>query len=383
MVNNIWREFVRGELSIILLNIIQREIESFCKFIVINNLSLENMNDHPVIKQSLVEDDISELKHLIKQEFIFIISGKTVSCRVIHFKSEYKRIVGYRDYKIRLKSSSEAETRIEKLDKFFHALNGLIHVRNVYAHDNSPINDTGFALNAAAQTFTILESCTSLNPGEITPVQKNLKKLFDEIIVHENLGNESFEDEEKNPKNEVEQDKLVDISESVKKIFEKQDQLSSKLDKIKLLVSNEINETSFSEKKISKKNSKTTTKITKLPELKKTNFELHDALDREVSDLREEAALASQSLSPLQAQRELLTLQKKFKAKFKCENWENLAQGPFREVILNFKIKNIEDLLKSEPVALRYERYKDSFNKQIESDLGKEFVSILERILFD
>ena len=133
----------------------------------------------------------------------------------------------------------------------------------------------------------------------------------------------------------------------------------------------------------SKKNSKTTTKITKLPELKKTNFELHDALDREVSDLREEAALASQSLSPLQAQRELLTLQKKFKAKFKCENWENLAQGPFREVILNFKIKNIEDLLKSEPVALRYERYKDSFNKQIESDLGKEFVSILERILFD
>ena len=355
---------------------------------MVNNLSLEDMYNHPVIKQSLVEDDISELKHLIKQEFNFKISSKTISCRVIQFKNEYKKTVGYRDYKIRLKSSSDIETRIEKLDKFFHALNGLIHVRNVYAHDNSPINDTGFALNAAAQTFTILESCTSLNPGEITPIQKNLKTLFNEIIVHENLGNESFEDEEENPKNDIKQDKLGEISGFVEKIFEKQDKLSLKIDKIKLLISNERNEFAISEKKISKKvkankNSKTIKEITNLPKLKNTNLKLHDALDKEDNDLREEASLASQSLSPLQAQRELLTLQKKLKAKFKCENWENLAQGPFREVILNFKIKKIEDLLKNKIVAIRYERYKDSFNKQIESDLGQEFETILERILFD
>ena len=387
MVNNIWREFVRGELSLILLNVIQRELESFCKFITANNLSHEDINNHPVIKQSLVEDDISELKHLIKQEFNFKVSSKTIGCRVIQFKNEYRKTVGYRDYKIKLKSSSEVETRIEKLDKFFHALNGLIHVRNVYAHDNSPINDTGFALNAAAQTFTILESCTSLNPEEIVPIQKNLKKLFNEIIVHENLGNDSFKDAEENPKEEIEQDKIEITSKSVEKIFEKQDQLSSKLDLIKSIVSEERNKASVMEKNVLKrvenKTPKTKEVILDLPELKKKGLESREALDREDNDLREEASLASQSLSPLQAQRELLALQKKFKAKFKCENWENLAQGPFREVILNFKIKKIEDLLKNKTVAERYERYRDSFDKQIESDLGKEFVSILERILFD
>ena len=56
-------------------------------------------------------------------------------------------------------------------------------------------------------------------------------------------------------------------------------------------------------------------------------------------------------------------------------------QKSIREKILkDIELKEQQKKLRAKE---RYERYKDSFNKQIESELGKEFVSILKRILFD
>ena len=48
-----------------------------------------------------------------------------------------------------------------------------------------------------------------------------------------------------------------------------------------------------------------------------------------------------------QAERKFIALQKKIKRKFKCENWENISQGPIRLEVLNEEISSKEDWLKN------------------------------------
>ena len=78
----------------------------------------------------------------------------------------------------------------------------------------------------------------------------------------------------------------------------------------------------------------------------------------------------------------MLSLQRKFKAEFQCKNWENLAQGPWREQVIENKIKTMEDFLNNEVIKVRYEEYKEIIDKQINSKYGEEFFDIIARILF-
>ena len=79
---------------------------------------------------------------------------------------------------------------------------------------------------------------------------------------------------------------------------------------------------------------------------------------------------------------ELIKYQSKFKNKFKCKNWENLAQGPFREEIFNHKITNKKSFLENDFVQKRYGHHSKVMDAQIDSDLGEEFFSTLSRIIF-
>ena len=47
-------------------------------------------------------------------------------------------------------------------------------------------------------------------------------------------------------------------------------------------------------------------------------------------------------LTPQQAVNEMVDYQRKFKEKFKCANWQNLAQGPFRNEIITNEINSKE-----------------------------------------
>ena len=86
-------------------------------------------------------------------------------------------------------------------------------------------------------------------------------------------------------------------------------------------------------------------------------------------------------LTPQQALYEMLLLQKAMKRKFKCKNWENLAQGPFRELIIKEKIKNKEEFFKNQFIRNRYNENKHVMDELIESKLGEEFFGILSRLI--
>ena len=87
-------------------------------------------------------------------------------------------------------------------------------------------------------------------------------------------------------------------------------------------------------------------------------------------------------LTPQQAVNEMVDYQRKFKEKFKCANWQNLAQGPFRNEIITNEINSKEAFLNNSFVNDRYLDHKEEIDLQINSELGEEFFSILSRILF-
>ena len=76
-------------------------------------------------------------------------------------------------------------------------------------------------------------------------------------------------------------------------------------------------------------------------------------------------------------------LQKRIKKETRCENWENLAQGPIRKEILNNKICRLEDFMENHLIYEKYNKHKDIMLAQIESEAGTEFFSILERITWN
>ena len=88
------------------------------------------------------------------------------------------------------------------------------------------------------------------------------------------------------------------------------------------------------------------------------------------------------SYTPQQAIAEMLSCQKKFKQNFDCENWQNLAQGPFRREILENKLKTKKEFLTNPFIKQRYELHKKVFDEQINSDIGEEFFNILDSVLY-
>ena len=83
-----------------------------------------------------------------------------------------------------------------------------------------------------------------------------------------------------------------------------------------------------------------------------------------------------------QAERELLVLQRELKRRFWCENWENIAQGPFRERIFENKIITREDWLKNEFIKARYDIHSETMNQQLDSDIGRMYFDVLKRIVW-
>lgn len=87
-------------------------------------------------------------------------------------------------------------------------------------------------------------------------------------------------------------------------------------------------------------------------------------------------------LTPQQAIHEMQQFQKKFKQEFTCKNWENIAQGPFRQVILEEKILSSNQFLKNPFIKQRYESHTKIMDDQINSNLGKEFFDLLGSVLY-
>ena len=83
-----------------------------------------------------------------------------------------------------------------------------------------------------------------------------------------------------------------------------------------------------------------------------------------------------------QALNEMLLLQKSIRRKFRCKNWENIAQGPFREMVIKNKIKTKEAFLENEFIQKRYYENKRVMDEIFDSSLGQAFFEVLSKVTY-
>ena len=75
-------------------------------------------------------------------------------------------------------------------------------------------------------------------------------------------------------------------------------------------------------------------------------------------------------------------MQKEIRKKFKCENWENIAQGPIRLEILNEEISSKEEWMKNKFIKDKYSKSKIIMDNQLNSTEGEDYFGILNRIIW-
>jgi len=76
-------------------------------------------------------------------------------------------------------------------------------------------------------------------------------------------------------------------------------------------------------------------------------------------------------------------LQKQIRKETKCENWENIAQGPIRMQILTNNINTLKEYIANDAIGIKFEKHEKIMQEQIDSDLGFKFFQLLERITWD
>jgi len=394
-IDKAWRSFLNGSSIILLRGIIQDTLESFFTFVVKEGLSSQNPSTVPAYRTAQETQDLQRLSGVYTQEFQFNYKGQNFSAKLPSFSHSLRRTIGNENYNSRLDSGEKIVILSNSYTNFFIAARQLGFYRNDDAHKKYKINDTGYALGVASTALQIVE----LSPIEVRNQQSlsilkdNLGSLLKGILKKEdpslNIMEDELEEEQKPSQNidEVNEESnrleslLTFFEEGKEDILEKADKFEALIDKINENIITMRNEYQVIVKKPSELNN--SRKRLEKTESKSISSEVEESIEpidmeNNLSSMKEEF---ESPLTPQQALYEMLLLQKAMKRKFKCKNWENLAQGPFREMIIKEKIKNKEEFFKNQFIRNRYNENKHVMDELIESKLGEEFFGILSRLI--
>ena len=88
-------------------------------------------------------------------------------------------------------------------------------------------------------------------------------------------------------------------------------------------------------------------------------------------------------ISEPDAIRELDRLRKEIKNSFRCDDWQNIAQRSFIKEIFKHEISSKDRWLSNTIIQSRYKKYEYQMKPQIDSEIGKKYFNILERITWD
>lgn len=394
-IDRAWRNFLNGSSILLLRGIIQDTLESFFTFVVKEGLSSQDPSTVPAYRTAQETQDLQRLTGVYMQEFQFNHKGQSFSAKLPSFSHSLRRTIGNENYNSRLDSGEKIVILSNLYTDFFIAARQLGFYRNDDAHKKYKINDTGYALGVASTALQIVElsPIEVRNQQSLTILKDNLGSLLKSILNKEDPSVNILEDEleeEKNPdqninKINMESNKieslLTSFEEGKEDILEKVDRFEALIDKINeniITMRNDyqaiVNKPAGlinGRKKLEETESKSITSEANEP------IELND-IENNPSQMNEEF---ESPLTPQQALYEMLLIQKAIKRKFKCKNWENLAQGPFRELIIKEKIKSKEEFFKNQFIQNRYYENKYIMDEIIESRLGEEFFKILSRLI--
>ena len=419
MIDKYWREFLNGSNIMFVRALIQDTLESFFKFMRENNFYDEDPYRVQAFEKAINTKDLQLIQNIYSQDFSFyyqVPSSKkieSIDARIIQFKDKFKKIIGFEDYNYRLQIGESIVTQLETYTKFFVSARNIGFHRNKESHDKSVIDETGYALEVASDFMTIVD-CTPVTIRDqetLLKLKTTLNRLLKEILNKEDPSILPFED------NEVEEPQaerhgqpkfITNLEEKINEIIEIStdskmgiftvtdilkdlkafsDTANAIQDTQKNIEAGQKNiENILEQQKIDLEDDIYQNSVDGSNVNPKTNFNKDSARYKTISNKKVIKNSPDKSkvapLTPQTALNELIKYQSKFKNKFKCKNWENLAQGPFREEIFNHKITNKKSFLENDFVQKRYGHHSKVMDAQIDSDLGEEFFSTLSRIIF-
>ena len=408
MIDDLWRNFLRGEIVSLEKKLIQEALDNFFSFAIKNKLSDVDPNYNDAFKVAVSTTDLQRINAVWQQKFDFKFKSKHFSASLPSLDWEIKQVMGYEEYLSALEKGDAFVSSVDNYAKFFKAARELTgQIRNTEAHDKRQINDTSYALHVASTAMTIIERSPVpiRNQESLSIIKENLGELMKNIILKENPSITISEDpDDANDKEEIEALEKADAEaeDAMKQYFdtnfasvsESISQLNSVVKNFESDMFNEIQKAW--ETYLERPRDKSTDEIIEAVTGAREKIEelIHKEQEQETSRLHsiskepflkpalEEDKPNQSMLTPQQAVNEMVDYQRKFKEKFKCANWQNLAQGPFRNEIITNEINSKEAFLNNSFVNDRYLDHKEEIDLQINSELGEEFFSILSRILF-
>ncbi len=409
-IDSLWRKFFNhGKMQEGLVSHIQKGTLNFLKFAqqadYLNTSNLQNIS--PEIKQALsTKEDLSELnniihKHRFEWEFYFP-NGDRATSSIFNFKKTLE-FSNRSEFKIKRNNRISEILRVIDYGKFFDAAVNIINARNENAHTTSMNNSAALALNISTSVITLFEnSLFEHDEDNKTLLKNNALTLMKAVIDQQELISDDDEEEEV-AVDKIESDEdITTNNEIVDLIDEKVEILSDQIDeKVTHLESvftemtnrsseeiiNEILERTWLEKTVSDNSAKGINRNQLNEEAVSDNINIDEAdIDIQINTDTDNSDYSIQPdvvyLNEEQAKFELLSMQRQFKKRFRCENWENISQGPFRDQIFDNKINSKDTWLENEFINTRYTKHKDIMQEQMDSKLGADYFQVLNRINF-
>jgi len=404
-INDSWNKFFKSEAyEEDIVEIIKLVMSSFLEFLVKEDL-LERIPEFESRYQAFIyARDITAVKNILFLELDLL--QQIGNCEVRNIVSTYKNKLGYQVYQTEISKQNELILKLEKYKEFMDAIYTIMNARNDSKH-NILRNDSGYALMIASAIFNLIDlSPVKIEEDRRLRLRELNMKLIETVYEIEVYDEEAEEEMEEDASLEVENilgDQLIEEMQS--KLDEFSAGLTSQISIIEnqvisiheslekkeappgsyesLRERDEADRKEFFEKMASELTQEEWDK-----EFNSLSEIVHEEEEKIVNDLSQEEFDEKYNerqslLTGQQAMRELLMLQKEIKRTFKCRNWENIAQGPFRENILDGQIKNKEDWFDNEFISNRYHEHSYIMDQQLNSEIGDRYFSILKRITWN
>jgi len=395
-----WRGFVNGTNHILLAKTLQNVTDNFLDDMWKQQFLVEDVFKRIGYQSCINTTDLSRLKPLFHMPMKFQYGGSNL----LNFLNDFRK--GAPDTYLKLESSNDSLfITMKRHSEFFRSARSLIEVRNVDAHNKNPINTTGWSLLVAGHVMTIVELLPTIQETkEFLPLRENLLTLLAEIVDLEK--GEDLEDEEliavsletlpsAGVTSEYLEEKINDLSDSIKlKVSSDFNYLNQRVDELPNLLSlsivDKIKDSLAIENLVQDKREYSSVEFNPSKDAATTEEEselAHEWRDQRFEEENKqmdlEDSVAVSFLTPSEADREMLVLQKQIKKETKCKNWENIAQGPIRTQILTNNINTLQGFLSNDVIKLKYDQHEIEMQDQIDSDLGNKFFQLLERITWD
>jgi len=399
-INDTWKKFFKsGTYEEDIVEVIKLVMRSFFEHLFqMGTLDKIPVNDSRY--QAFIHArDITAVKNILYLKMDLKEIGICTPPQVV---KQMKEKFGTHEYQIQINKQTEEILRLEKYKEFMDAIYIILNARNAANH-NTPRNDTGWALMIASSIFNMIDlSPVKIDQDRALRLRALSVKLLEkvrEIEIYDEEDEEHTEEEDYLQVQNISGDRL--IQEVQNKLDKFGGELLSQMEIIENQVTSIENSvykkplhSGMSDKEYEKEVKEEGERIVNLSEEEwdeefgALSEIIHEEETKIINNLSQkefdrEYGNSQAMLTVQQAERELLMLQKEIKSSFRCKNWENIAQGPFREQVLKKKINNKKDWLANEFIADRHYRYYYVMEKQLNSEIGERYFSILQRITWD